>query len=153
MQKSIFFAKNSKKFVYYNEELVTNSKFQTQFSRKLQRFRTCRKNKKCSIFHDLFEYIIFSYGCKLLDWSFKSDFVRKWNYGSIVRRHFLKGLGFCSKQLFLFVLDQLITFMAILVYVSRVLAELQPHKVDDILKVTNSRFRVCVTKTCISLEG
>jgi hypothetical protein len=28
------------------------------------------------------------------------DFVRKWNYGSIVRRHFLKGLGFCSKQLF-----------------------------------------------------
>jgi hypothetical protein len=32
--------------VYYNEELVTNSKFQTQLSRKLQRFRTCRKNKK-----------------------------------------------------------------------------------------------------------
>src|ERR1700691_5725283 len=56
MQKSI---KNSKKFVYYNEELVTNSKFQTQLSRKLQRFRTCRKNKKCSIFHDLSEYIIF----------------------------------------------------------------------------------------------
>ena len=26
---------------------------------KLQRFRTCRINKKCSIFHDLFEYIIF----------------------------------------------------------------------------------------------
>src|SRR3569623_550112 len=54
-------AKNSKKFVYYNEELVTNSKFQTQLSRQLQRFRTCRKNKKCSIFHDLFVYIIFSY--------------------------------------------------------------------------------------------
>src|SRR3569833_2828409 len=52
-------AKNSKKFVYYNEELITNSKFQTQLSRKLQRFRTCRKNKKCSIFHDLSEYIIF----------------------------------------------------------------------------------------------
>ena len=51
-----FFAKNSKKFVYYNEELVTNSKFQTQLSRKLQRFRTCRKNKKCSISHDLSEY-------------------------------------------------------------------------------------------------
>ena len=56
--------------VYYNEELVTNSKFQTQLSRKLQRFRTCRKNKKCSIFHDLSEYIIFSYGCNWLDWSF-----------------------------------------------------------------------------------
>src|ERR1700754_706117 len=55
MQKS---AKISKKFVYYNEELVTNSKFQTQLSRKLQRFRICRKNKKCSIFHDLSEYII-----------------------------------------------------------------------------------------------
>src|SRR3569833_1481533 len=66
-----FSAKNSKKFVYYNEELVTNSKFQTQLSRKLQRFRTCHKNKKCSIFHDLSEYIIFSYDCNLLDWSFK----------------------------------------------------------------------------------
>src|SRR6185437_13662076 len=51
-----FSAKNSKKFVFYNEELVTNSKFQTQFSRKLQRFRTCHKNKKCSIFHELKEY-------------------------------------------------------------------------------------------------
>jgi hypothetical protein len=51
-----FSAKNSKKFVYYNEKLVTNSKFQTQLSRKLQRFRGCRKNKKCSIFHELSEY-------------------------------------------------------------------------------------------------
>src|SRR6185312_8379088 len=50
---------SAKKLVYYNEEFVTNSKFQTQLSRKLQRFRTCRKNKKCSIFHDLSEYIIF----------------------------------------------------------------------------------------------
>src|SRR3569623_1395367 len=45
-----FFATNSKKFVYYNEELVTNSKFQTQLSRKLQRFRTCRKNKNAPFF-------------------------------------------------------------------------------------------------------
>ena len=37
--------------VYYNEELVTNSKFQIQLSQKLQRFRTCCKNKKCSSFH------------------------------------------------------------------------------------------------------
>src|SRR5437868_12464020 len=66
-----FYTKNSKKFLYYNEELVTNSNFQTQLSRKLQRFRTCRKNKKCSIFHDLSEYIIFSYGCNLMNWSFK----------------------------------------------------------------------------------
>ena len=65
-----FFAKNSKKFVYYNEELVTNSKFQTQSSRKLQRFRTCRKNKKCSIFHDLsnisFFHMIVNYWTGLL---------------------------------------------------------------------------------------
>src|SRR3954463_13080570 len=53
MQKS---AKNSKKFVYYNENMYTDSKFQTQLSRKLQRFRTCRKNKKCSIFHEISEY-------------------------------------------------------------------------------------------------
>src|SRR3569623_1269555 len=29
--KNRFFRKNSKKFVYYNEKLVTNSKFQTQY--------------------------------------------------------------------------------------------------------------------------
>ena len=51
-----FSAKNSKTFVYYNEK---HEQFQTQLSRKLQRFRTCRKNKKCSIFHDLSVYIIF----------------------------------------------------------------------------------------------
>ena len=66
-----FSATNSKKFVCYNE---MHEQFQTQLSRKLQRFRTCRKNKKCSIFHELSEYIIFSYGCKLLDWSFKYKF-------------------------------------------------------------------------------
>src|SRR3954465_12773611 len=49
IEKIDFSAKSSKKFVYYNEELATNSKFQTQLSRKPQRFRTCRKNKKCSI--------------------------------------------------------------------------------------------------------
>src|SRR3569623_650263 len=65
--KNRFFRKISKKFVYYNEGLVTNTKFQTQLSRKLRRFRTCRKNKKCSIFHDLSKYIIFSYGCT--DWT------------------------------------------------------------------------------------
>src|SRR3569623_410027 len=81
-----FSATNSKKFVYYNEELVTNSNFQTQLSRKLQRFRTCRKNKKCFIFHVLSEYIIFSYGCKLLDWSFNNYFKsikQKFNSGRL----------------------------------------------------------------------
>ena len=33
-----------------------NRQLQTQLSQKLQRFRICRKNKKCSIFHELFEY-------------------------------------------------------------------------------------------------
>src|ERR1700733_8324962 len=71
MQKSIFPQKIQKSLCITTKSLYTNSKFQTQLSRKLQRFRTCRKNKKCSIFHDLSEYIIFSYGCKLHDWSFK----------------------------------------------------------------------------------
>ena len=71
--KNDFSAKNSKKFVYYNEELVTNSKFQTQLSRKLQRFRTCRKNKKCSIFHELFEYQQ-KWQLFPLDWSFKLNY-------------------------------------------------------------------------------
>ena len=30
-----------------------HEQFQTQFSRKLQRFRACHKNKKCFIFHEL----------------------------------------------------------------------------------------------------
>src|SRR3954470_7507977 len=45
-----FSAKNSKKFVYYNEELIHKFKFQTQLSRKLQRFRRCRKNKNAPVF-------------------------------------------------------------------------------------------------------
>src|SRR6185437_4779145 len=67
MQKSIFLQKIQKSLCITTKSLYTNSKFQTQLYRKLQRFRTCRKNKKCSIFHDLSEYIIFSYGCKLLN--------------------------------------------------------------------------------------
>src|SRR4051812_14562894 len=74
MQKSIFPQKIQKSLCITTKSLYTNSKFQTQFSRKLQRFRTCRKNKKCSIFHDLSEYIIFSYDCNLLDWSFNLFF-------------------------------------------------------------------------------
>src|SRR3569623_1423324 len=74
--------KNSKQFVYYNEELATNSKFQTQLSRKLQRFRTCHKNKKCSIFHDFSEYIIFymtvTYRTSTLN--FKIEYIPKLNY-------------------------------------------------------------------------
>src|SRR3982750_4179544 len=74
MQKSIFLQKIQKSLCITTKSLYTNSKFQTQLSQKLQRFRTCSKNKKCSIFHDLSEYIIFSYGCKLLDWSFNIQF-------------------------------------------------------------------------------
>src|SRR5690349_2421937 len=54
-----FSAKIQKSLCITTKSLYTNSKFQTQLSRKLQRFRTCRKNKKCSIFHDLSKYIIF----------------------------------------------------------------------------------------------
>ena len=44
-------AKNSNKFVYYNENYDPKFKFSTQFSLKLQRFRGCRKDEKCSINH------------------------------------------------------------------------------------------------------
>src|SRR3954463_1306211 len=54
-----FKAKNSKKFDYYNENMYTNSYFRMHLSRWGKRFRGCRKNKKCSNFHGLFEYIIF----------------------------------------------------------------------------------------------
>src|SRR4051812_14220915 len=53
-----FSAKNSKKFVYYNGELVHKFKFQTQLSKKLQRFRTCRKNKNAPFFM-IFPNILF----------------------------------------------------------------------------------------------
>src|SRR4051812_18375136 len=104
-----FSAKNSKKFVYYNEELVHKFKFQTQLSRKLQRFRTCRKNKKCSIFHDLSEYIIFSYGCKLLDWSFKIVYYKKIRiltqnnnkfFATFIKKKHLATLGIPLKRKF-----------------------------------------------------
>src|SRR5688500_18875239 len=57
MQKSIF-RKKFKKVCVLQRQACTNSKFQTQLSRKLQRFKTCRKNKKCSIFHDLSEHTL-----------------------------------------------------------------------------------------------
>ena len=50
MQKLIF----SQKKVYVLQR--KHEQFQTQLSQKLQRFTICRKNKKCSIFHELSEY-------------------------------------------------------------------------------------------------
>src|SRR3569623_1945717 len=86
MQKSIFPQNFLKILCITTKSLL---QIQTQLSRKLQRFRTCRKNKKCSIFHDLSEYIIFSYGCKLLDWSFKIY----WNLKSVrVLNHLLRNI-------------------------------------------------------------
>src|SRR3954470_19040731 len=72
MQKSIFPQKIPKSLCITTKSLYTNSKFQTQLSQKLQRFRTCRKNKKCSIFHDLSEYQQKWQLFPPLDWSFKS---------------------------------------------------------------------------------
>ena len=54
--KNRFFRKKFKKVCVLQRKHEPNFKFQTQLSRKLQRFRTCRKNKKCSIFHELSEY-------------------------------------------------------------------------------------------------
>ena len=92
MQKSIFLQKIQKSLCITTKSLYTNSKFQTQLSRKLQRFRTCRKNKKCSIFHDLSEYIIFSYGCNWLGWSFKG--------GGADRGRISVGKNFFVKMIF-----------------------------------------------------
>ena len=47
MQKSIFPQNFQTSLCITTKSLYTNSKFQTQLSWKLQRFRTCRKNKKC----------------------------------------------------------------------------------------------------------
>ena len=52
LQKLIFPPKIQKVCVLQRK----HEQFQTQLSRKLQRFRTCRKNKKCPIFHELSEY-------------------------------------------------------------------------------------------------
>ena len=59
MQKLVF-PQKFKKVSVLQRKHERKLKFQTQLSRKLQRFRTCRKNQKCSIFHELFEYIIFT---------------------------------------------------------------------------------------------
>ena len=56
MQNSIFPQKIQKSLCITTTSLYTNSKFQTQLPRKLQRFRTCHKSKKCSILHELSEY-------------------------------------------------------------------------------------------------
>src|SRR6185312_14567341 len=55
--KNRFFRKKFKKVCVLQR--IACTQIQTQLSRQLQRFRTCRKNKKCSIFHDLSEYIIY----------------------------------------------------------------------------------------------
>jgi hypothetical protein len=83
-----FKAKNSKEFVYYNENMYTNSYFQMNLSRWGKLFRWYRKNKKCSIFHDLSEYIIFSYDCIWAAWSFKKFGTthRKWQPASWINR-------------------------------------------------------------------
>ena len=67
--KNRFFRKKFKKVCVLQRRAC--NKFQTQLSRKLQRFRTCRKNKKCSIFHDLSEYQQNVATFFPLDWSLK----------------------------------------------------------------------------------
>ena len=67
MQKSICLQKIQKVCVL-QRRACNKFKFQMQLSRKLQRFRTCRKNKKTLHFSWSFRIYHFSYGCKLLDW-------------------------------------------------------------------------------------
>ena len=88
-----FSAKNSKKFDYYNENMYTKLYFQMHLSRWGKRFRWCHKNKKCSIFHALSKYIIFSYDCNWVIYSFKScrngifkhfGLISDWNFFKIL---------------------------------------------------------------------
>jgi hypothetical protein len=57
-------------FVVINE--FQNRQLQMQLSQKLQRFRIYRKNKKCSIFHELPEYVQKWATFFPLDWSFNT---------------------------------------------------------------------------------
>jgi hypothetical protein len=66
MQKSIFPQKIQKSMCITTKKCTQIQNFkQKQFSRKLQRFKRCRKNKKCFIFHELSEYHT---GNRLLNW-------------------------------------------------------------------------------------
>src|SRR6185437_13431001 len=56
IEKIDFSAKNSKQFVYYNEEPVHKFKFSNAIISKTTTIQNLPKNKKCSIFHQLFEY-------------------------------------------------------------------------------------------------
>src|SRR3954470_13724210 len=96
MQKSIFPQKIQKSLCITTKSLYTNSKFQTQLSRKLQRFRTCRKNKKCSIFHDLSEYTILG-GISFLHTSF---FQVDWSYKKCDAKY--KFPSFFAKNFFIY---------------------------------------------------
>src|SRR3569623_1753328 len=57
--KNRFFRKKFKKVCVLQRRACNKLKISNAIISKTQRFRTCRKNKKCSIFHELSEYIIF----------------------------------------------------------------------------------------------
>jgi hypothetical protein len=54
-----FSAKNSKKFVYYNEELYTNSRFQTQLSQNYNDSEHAVKTKNATFFSSFRIYHFF----------------------------------------------------------------------------------------------
>ena len=70
--KNRFFCKKFKKVCVLQRRAC--NKFKISLSRKLQRFRTCHKNKKCSIFYELFEYQQKRQLFFRPDWSFKPFF-------------------------------------------------------------------------------
>ena len=71
MKLTILLQKTQKSLCITTKSLYTNSKFKRNYLENYNDSEHAVKTKKCSIFHDLSEYIIFSYGCKLLDWFFK----------------------------------------------------------------------------------
>ena len=67
MQKSIFLQKIQKSWCITTKSLYTNSNFKRNY---LENYNDTEHAVKTKNAHS--EYIIFSYGCKLLDWSFKN---------------------------------------------------------------------------------
>src|SRR6185312_11849863 len=91
--KNRFFRQKFKKVCVLQRRACNKFKISNAIISKTTTIQNIHKNKKCSIFHDLFEYIIFSYDCNLLDLSFNyiiTFFTKRYN-----KRKYLFVLG-CS---------------------------------------------------------
>src|SRR3569623_1896267 len=101
MQKSIS-AKNSKKFVYYNEELV--HKFKRNYLENYNDSEHAVKTKNAPFFMIFPNISFFSYDCNLLDWTFKGGgyfygLISEKNFSFFFRKTSLLGVILCEKSI------------------------------------------------------